>query len=127
VSYIITPAEREAFLKLGTNEEREQFIENFWQQRNPDRDSQENTAKEEHYRRIAYANEHFSSGVPGWKTDRGQIYILWDRPMKSNRTRPVTTMIGRCGKAAAYTLHVTIFDRVCGQSISRQADLQLKP
>ena len=65
---------------LQTNEEREQFIEAFWQRRNPDPDSPENTFKEEHYRRIAYANEHFASGVPGWKTDRGRIYIAWGPP-----------------------------------------------
>jgi GWxTD domain-containing protein len=80
VPYIITPDERAAFSKLGTNEEREQFIEHFWQLRNPDPDLGENTYKEEHYRRIAYANEHFSSGVPGWRTDRGHIYILWGPP-----------------------------------------------
>src|SRR5262245_17242357 len=78
--YIITPAEREAFLKLGTNEERDQFIEIIWQRRNPNPDSSVNEFKEEHYRRIAYANEHFASGVPGWKTDRGHIYILWGPP-----------------------------------------------
>jgi GWxTD domain-containing protein len=77
VVYIITPEERHTFLHLSTNEEREQFIENFWQRRNPDPDSAENTYKEEHYRRIAYANEHFASGIPGWKTDRGKIYIMW--------------------------------------------------
>jgi GWxTD domain-containing protein len=80
VPYIITPDERAAFVKLGTNEEREQFIEHFWQARNPDPDLDENSYKEEHYRRIAYANEHFSSGVPGWRTDRGHIYILWGPP-----------------------------------------------
>src|SRR6204780_4338423 len=77
VTYIIPPEERSAFLRLQTNEEREQFIEQFWLRRNPDPDSAENTFKEEHYRRIAYANEHFSSGIPGWKTDRGRIYIMW--------------------------------------------------
>jgi len=77
VIYIISPEERRAFLHLSTNEEREQFIEAFWQRRNPDPDSPENTFKEEHYRRIAYANEHFASGIPGWKTDRGKIYIMW--------------------------------------------------
>src|ERR1700720_3634243 len=77
VVYIITPEERSSFLHLSTNEEREQFIEAFWQRRNPDPDSAENTFKEEHYRRIAYATEHFSSGIPGWKTDRGRIYIMW--------------------------------------------------
>ena len=80
VVYIITPEERSAFLHLSTNEEREQFIEQFWQRRNPDPDSPENTFKEEHYRRIAYANEHFASGIPGWKTDRGRIYIMWGPP-----------------------------------------------
>jgi GWxTD domain-containing protein len=80
VSYIITDAERKAFLQLQTNEEREQFIEQFWQRRNPDPDSVDNTVKEEHYRRIAYANEHFSSGVQGWRTDRGRIYIMYGKP-----------------------------------------------
>ena len=80
VVYIISAEERHAFLQLSTNEEREQFIEAFWQRRNPDPDSAENTFKEEHYRRIAYANEHYASGIPGWKTDRGRIYIMWGPP-----------------------------------------------
>jgi GWxTD domain-containing protein len=80
VIYIISPEERHSFLQLSTNEEREQFIEAFWQRRNPDPDSAENTFKEEHYRRIAYANEHYASGIPGWKTDRGKIYIMWGPP-----------------------------------------------
>lgn len=80
VKYIITPEERSAFLHLSTNEEREQFVETFWARRNPDPDSPENAFKEEHYRRIAYANEHFASGIPGWKTDRGRIYIMWGPP-----------------------------------------------
>jgi GWxTD domain-containing protein len=80
VVYIITPEERSAFIHLSTNEEREQFIEQFWQRRNPDPDSPENTFKEEHYRRIAYTNEHYASGIPGWKTDRGRIYIMWGKP-----------------------------------------------
>ena len=80
VIYIITPEERNAFLHLQTNEEREQFIEQFWQRRNPDPDSPENTYKEEHYRRIAYANEHYASGIPGWKSDRGRIYIMYGAP-----------------------------------------------
>ncbi len=80
VVYIITPEEKNAFLHLSTNEEREQFIEQFWQRRNPDPDSPENTYKEEHYRRIAYANEHYASGIPGWKSDRGRIYIMWGPP-----------------------------------------------
>jgi GWxTD domain-containing protein len=80
VTYIITKEEQEAFLRLSTNEERDDFIEEFWRRRNPDPESPENTYREEHYRRIAYANEHFASGIPGWKTDRGHIYILWGPP-----------------------------------------------
>ncbi len=80
VTYIITEAERQTFLQLQTNEEREQFIEQFWLRRNPTPDTPENEFKEEHYRRIAYANEHFASGKPGWMTDRGRIYIIWGKP-----------------------------------------------
>src|SRR6202521_4295287 len=80
VPYIITDEERSAFLRLQTNEEREQFIEGFWQRRDPTPDTVENEFKEEHYRRIAYANERFSSGIPGWRTDRGRIYIIWGKP-----------------------------------------------
>jgi len=77
---IITNEERRAFLQLSTNEEREQFIESFWDRRNPDPESAANTYKEEHYRRLAYADERFASGIPGRKTDRGHIYILWGPP-----------------------------------------------
>jgi len=80
VAYIITDNERRAFLQLQTNEERENFIEQFWQRRNPDPDSVDNSYKEEHYRRIAYANEHFASGIAGWRTDRGRIYIMYGKP-----------------------------------------------
>ena len=80
VIYIITDQERKAFLQLSTNEEREQFIEAFWQRRNPNPESSDNDFKEEHYRRIAYADEHFASGIPGWKTDRGRTYIMWGPP-----------------------------------------------
>jgi len=80
VVYIIAPEERQAFLQLETNEEREQFIEAFWLRRSSNPDLPENDFKEEHYRRIAYANEHFASGIPGWKTDRGRIYIIWGKP-----------------------------------------------
>src|SRR5712692_5969909 len=77
VTYIISPDERNAFLQLDTNEEREQFIEQFWLRRSSNPDLPENDFKEEHYRRIAYANEHYASGIPGWKTDRGRMYIMW--------------------------------------------------
>ncbi len=77
VIYIISPEERNAFLQLDTNEEREQFIEQFWLRRSSNPDLPDNDFKEEHYRRIAFANEHYASGIPGWKTDRGRMYIMW--------------------------------------------------
>jgi GWxTD domain-containing protein len=80
VIYIISPDERTAFLQLATNEEREQFIEQFWLRRSGNPDLPDNDFKEEHYRRIAYANEHYASGIPGWKTDRGKMYIIWGPP-----------------------------------------------
>ena len=80
IGYLITPAERAAFKKLTTDDERDQFIEEFWRRRNPSPGSSENSFKEEIYRRIAYANEHYSSGIPGWRTDRGHIYIMYGPP-----------------------------------------------
>jgi GWxTD domain-containing protein len=77
VPYIITEDERKAFMSLSNDEEREAFIENFWQRRNPSPDSPENEFREEHYRRIQYANDHYAAGKPGWKTDRGHIYIAY--------------------------------------------------
>jgi len=94
VPYIISNEERSAFLQLATNEEREQFIESFWQRRDPTPDTVENEFKEEHYRRIAYANERFASGVPGWRTDRGRIYIIWG-PADEIESHPTGGMYNR--------------------------------
>ena len=80
VVYIITPEEKGIFRKLTTDEEREQFIEQFWQRRDPNPLTVDNEFKIEHYRRIAYANDHYQSGKAGWKTDRGHIYILFGPP-----------------------------------------------
>jgi GWxTD domain-containing protein len=77
VRWIITDEEQKAFKLLSNDEERDQFIEAFWQRRDPTPDTIENEFKEEHYRRMAYANEHFAAGIPGWKTDRGRIYIMY--------------------------------------------------
>ncbi len=77
VRWIITDEEKSAFMQLSNDEERDQFIEAFWQRRDPTPDTEENEFKEEHYRRIAYANEHFPAGIPGWKTDRGRTYIVF--------------------------------------------------
>jgi GWxTD domain-containing protein len=80
VAYIITDDEKKAWKKLATDEEREQFIEQFWRRRDPDPDTEVNEYLEEHYERVAYANQHFTSGIPGWKTDRGRIYIMYGAP-----------------------------------------------
>jgi GWxTD domain-containing protein len=87
VSIIITDAERKAFLALKTDEERENFIAIFWQSRDPNPETEENEYREAYYERIAYANQHFTSGIPGWKTDRGRIYIRWGKP-DSIESRP---------------------------------------
>jgi GWxTD domain-containing protein len=80
VRYIITPEEEQAFKLLATDEERDSFIESFWLRRDPTPDTEENEFREEHYRRIQYANEHYAAGIPGWRTDRGRIYIVWGPP-----------------------------------------------
>lgn len=77
VTYIITDEEKQSFKRLKTDEERQSFVESFWLRRDPTPDTEENEYKEEHYRRIAYANDHYASGIPGWKTDRGMIYIKY--------------------------------------------------
>lgn len=80
VPYIITEEERKAFKQLKTDEERDQFIEQFWLRRDPDPDTPENEYKDEYFQRIEYANEKFTSGIPGWRTDRGRIYIMFGKP-----------------------------------------------
>lgn len=80
VRWIITDEELSAWKKLTTNAERDNFIEAFWQRRDPTPDTEENEYKDEHYRRIAYANEHFAAGIPGWRTDRGRMYIMYGKP-----------------------------------------------
>jgi GWxTD domain-containing protein len=87
VSYIITGEERKVFLNLSTDEERENFIEQFWLRRDPTPDTEENEYREEHYRRIQYANERYASGIPGWRTDRGRTYITFGPP-DENESHP---------------------------------------
>jgi GWxTD domain-containing protein len=79
VIWIITDEEKQAFKQLSNDEERDSFIEAFWQRRDPTPDTEENEYKEEHYQRIAYANEHYAAGIPGWKSDRGRIYIMYGK------------------------------------------------
>lgn len=80
VRWIITPEERAAFLRLSKDEDRDQFVVAFWLRRDPTPGTAENEFKEEHYRRLAYANEHFAYEIPGWKTDRGRVYIVYGPP-----------------------------------------------
>jgi GWxTD domain-containing protein len=80
VVYIITDEEKASFKRLTTDDERYQFIESFWLRRDPSPDTIENETRYEHYRRIAYANARFPAAEPGWKTDRGRIYITWGPP-----------------------------------------------
>jgi GWxTD domain-containing protein len=96
VKWIITDEELSAFKNLSNDEERDQFIENFWLRRNPNPDSPDNEYREEHYARIAYANEHFAAGKSGWRTDRGHIYIAFGKadsvdshPSGGNYERPI--------------------------------------
>jgi len=80
VRWIISDEEQKAFKMLSNDEERDNFIEAFWQRRDPTPDTAENEFKDEHYRRMAYANEHYAAGIPGWKTDRGRMYIMYGPP-----------------------------------------------
>lgn len=80
VRWIISDEERKAFMQLSNDEERDKFIESFWDRRNPNPDSEDNEFKDEHYRRIEYANEHFAAGIQGWRSDRGRIYIVYGPP-----------------------------------------------
>ena len=89
VLYLITDEEKSIFKKLSSDEERESFVAQFWARRNPDQRSPYNIFKEEHYRRIAYTNQHYTSGIPGWRSDRGRVYIMYGRPdqLDSHRQR----------------------------------------
>ena len=80
VRWIISDYERVAFTQLRTDDERNQFIEQFWLRRDPTPGTTENEMKEEHYRRLAYANDRFTEAIPGWNTDRGMVYILYGPP-----------------------------------------------
>lgn len=100
VIYIITKDETDAFLKLETDEKREQFIENFWRRRDPNPDTEINEYRDELYERIKFSNDNFTSGVPGWKTDRGRIYITLGKPNKIDK-----------GKAAFENLADVLFEK----------------
>ena len=104
VAYIITDAERSAFKSLQSDPEREHFIEQFWLRRDPTPGTPENEFKEEHYRRIAYANDHFAAAIPGWKTDRGRIYITYGPP-DEKETHPSGARLNLPVRAVALSFH----------------------
>jgi len=110
VAYIISPEEKATFEKLGTDEEREQFMEQFWLRRDPDPNTPENEYREEHYRRIAYANEHYTSGIPGWKTDRGRVYIAWGKPDETE-SYPAGSQYNRLSYEGGGSTTVYAFER----------------
>ena len=87
VAYLITDEERKAFLKLTDDRDRDQFIEDFWAVRNPLQGSSANSYKEEHYRRLEYANAHFGrqSNTAGWRTDMGRAWIVLGKPTSQSR------------------------------------------
>jgi GWxTD domain-containing protein len=106
VVYIISPEERCVFLLLTNDGERDQFIEQFWNRRNPDPQSPENGFKQEHYRRIVFANEHFGKDIPGWKTDRGHVYVMFGPP-DSIELHRAGEKIGRLPEEGAETYQFT--------------------
>ena len=103
VKFIITPDERKAFEQLSSDDERYEFIEQFWLRRDPTPDTLVNETRDEHYRRIAYANERFTSGKPGWKTDRGIMYIMYGPP-DTIETNMGGEMARNQGQGAMYTV-----------------------
>jgi GWxTD domain-containing protein len=116
--YIISKEERNAFLSLTTDEERAMFINQFWARRNPDPRASSNSAKLEHYRRIAYANEHFTCAIAGWKTDRGRIYILFGES-EGKESHPSAGALPReawegGGETGAYPYELWRYDRHAG-------------
>ena len=118
VKYIIGGDEKSVFKKLSTSEEKEQFIEQFWHRRDLDIRSASNEVKEEHYRRIAYANDHFPSGFPGWMTDRGRTYIIHGEPVEIER-HPTGGMYDRPhyeggGSTATYAFEIWRYRHIEG-------------
>jgi GWxTD domain-containing protein len=83
VGYIITPREKDVFMKLETDQDRGLFIEEFWKQRDPTPGTPRNELREEHYRRLDFANKRFSRGPKskGWRTDQGRVFVILGMPM----------------------------------------------
>lgn len=124
--WIITDEEREAFRKLTNDEERDNFIEAFWARRDPTPDTLENEYKEEHYRRVAYANEHFASGKPGWLTDRGHIYIAWGPPdqIESHPTGGSYIGDGTQREGIAFPFELWRYRYLEGRDLGQEVDIE---
>ncbi len=119
VVYIITPEENSVFKKLATDEEKESFIEQFWRRRDPDPSSGFNDFKMEHYRRIAYANEHYTNaGIRGWKSDRGRIYITYGPPQSVSTYAAGATYVRKMeeglGKTKVFPTEQWYYDHIEG-------------
>jgi GWxTD domain-containing protein len=128
VRYIISDQELSAFKQLSNDEERDQFIEQFWLRRNPTPDSVENPFKEEHYRRIAYTNEHFAAGIPGWRTDRGRMYIMYgpadevdSHPSGGTYDRP---MEEGGGSTSTFPFETWRYRYLEGQNLGNQVEIE---
>jgi GWxTD domain-containing protein len=111
---IMTKQEKKIFKHLPDKESREEFIEDFWAKRDPDKETEENEFKEEFFRRIEYANSHFFEGPPGWKTDRGRMYIYFGAPDRMDQN-PMSNQPGLRGWILwvyyRYGFAVYFFDR----------------
>ena len=119
VVYIITPEEGSVFKELGTDEEKESFIEQFWRRRDPDPSTGFNDFKMEHYRRIAYANEHYTNaGIRGWKSDRGRIYITYGPPQSVSTYAAGATYVRKMeeglGKTKVFPTEQWYYDHIEG-------------
>jgi len=128
VRWIITDEERSAFKQFSNDEERDQFIEQFWLRRDPTPDTIENEYKEEHYRRIAYANEHFAAGIPGWKTDRGRIYIMYgpadqidSHPSGGSYQRPIDE---GGGQTSTFPFETWRYRYLEGQGLGQEVEIE---
>lgn len=126
--YIITGEELQAFKQLSNDEERDQYIEQFWLRRDPTPDTIENEYKDEHYRRIAYANERFHAGVPGWRTDRGMIYIKFgppttieSHPAGGSYQRPIEE---GGGSTSTYPFEVWRYRYLEGESLGNEVEIE---
>lgn len=121
VHWIITPQEQADFQTLSTDQQRDDFIRAFWERRNPTPGTPENKFKEEHYRRLAFANEHFSSNVPGWMTDRGRIYVIYGRPdfIEEHRPHFAGANLVNGNKAAGATAPYVVWHYITNSSAKR--------